>query len=101
MIGIFSKVETLELCFIQKMDFDALKMIAILRAFPLLRKFSLAVSDNVIYYFRYFMDVGFGIWFIIAVYMLRRISLSLIFAISDRYSYPKKELTTFMLKFIW
>ena len=41
----YSKVETLELCFIRFMDFDVLPMIALLRAFPLLRKFSLSVSD--------------------------------------------------------
>ncbi|XP_050273620.1 uncharacterized protein LOC126716717 isoform X2 [Quercus robur] len=38
-IGIFSNVETLELCFSQRMEFDALKVIAILKGFPLLKKF--------------------------------------------------------------
>ncbi|XP_075663255.1 uncharacterized protein LOC142632804 [Castanea sativa] len=40
-IVIFSKVETLELYFGRRMEFDVLKMTAILRAFPLLQKFYL------------------------------------------------------------
>uniref|UniRef100_A0A2N9FTV5 FBD domain-containing protein n=1 Tax=Fagus sylvatica TaxID=28930 RepID=A0A2N9FTV5_FAGSY len=44
-IAIFSKVEMLELNFPLEIKFDFLEMIAILRAFPLLQKFYLAVSD--------------------------------------------------------
>nr|XP_023903783.1 F-box/FBD/LRR-repeat protein At1g13570-like [Quercus suber] len=46
-IAIFSKVETLELYFGQRMEFDVLKMSAILRAFPLLQKFYLQTRCSI------------------------------------------------------
>nr|POF03139.1 isoform 2 of f-box/lrr-repeat protein [Quercus suber] len=46
-IAIFSKVETLELYFGRRMEFDVLKMTAILRAFPLLQKFYLQTTCSI------------------------------------------------------
>ncbi|KAF3971888.1 hypothetical protein CMV_004558 [Castanea mollissima] len=46
-IVIFSKVETLELYFGRRMEFDVLKMTAILRAFPLLQKFYLQTRCSI------------------------------------------------------